>query len=440
LEQNITIENSTLINTIINKYFSLNAIFNALAFGAFSLLLIFETFSGALRYYFSEANLTFLIYLPKILVLIFVFLKILHTQIRPLLFFIAVLGVYSAIGLLYKGSILNIAFALFEYVPFFFGMLYSKIILEKKNLLFTLITVLLLCNIVGVFLDYYTEVPWKGSSYDLGDIVVEANRKWAAEGGDNADRVAGFGRQSATTAMMLSVYALYIFVYLKSTLLKILLFFITIYCIYLTNSKITIPAYLIGILFYYVLSGRIKSIFPILLKLLVWGGIVFPFLCLLILPLVKMIPEDAIPSWLFSLNDRIVNTWPHIFSIIMNNWAMIFGVGVGNVGGAVTTIGILHDNPLLALKSGGNLGVTDSTPLYLWAMFGFVGIYFFSKFYAIILRLSKIESKVSYALLLSLICICQIGWTTDITEATLSLLFWGMGLAFHYNDVSSQPN
>lgn len=90
-------------------------------------LLLTETFSGALRYYFDMAGISWLVYLPKVACLAALSLELLRYRGWPL-FWLVMLGlvISSQLALMHGAELHNIGFSLFIYIPLLFGMICGR--------------------------------------------------------------------------------------------------------------------------------------------------------------------------------------------------------------------------------------------------------------------------------------------------------------------------
>src|SRR5690606_12821003 len=162
-------------------------------------LLLAETFSGALRYYAAMAGVSWLLYLPKIACLAALALELLSYKGRPLFWLVLLALVTSSwLAMLHGAGLANIGFALFMYIPLLFGVICGRHLEHRLTLLTHVIGFCLLASFVGIALDMYSSVPWKGYSYMLGDVELSGNRSWAM---DDIDRIGGFARMSTSLSV-----------------------------------------------------------------------------------------------------------------------------------------------------------------------------------------------------------------------------------------------
>lgn len=404
----------------INAFKKQENVISKIVFLIVSSLLLFEVFSGALRYYFTQWGVSYVIYLPKVACLIAVILKIVRLKIKSIW---PIFGLLLSILISFFNSatIYNVGFSFFVYSPILFGVLFGKYIeIKQKELLFVIWTCLIM-SIFGIFLDSTSDLPWKGFVYNIGDIEVQANRQWSAFG---EDRIAGFSRLSASLAIMIAIFSIYINAYLKSNLFRFLLFGITFYSIILTTNKSTVISYLLSFLIYFLFDKRIAS--RVIFYTIIVIGIVLPIVGIFLEYSIKTRGLSALAkSLLYSFDDRLTNTWPYFYKNITSNNGFLWGTGIGTVGSPISTFPIKELPPI----KGYGLGVADNTFLYLWGIFGLLGVWFYTRFYWLMKKLAIIKTKFSTSLCGIVACICVISWTTDIFEAVVSSLFIGIAIS-----------
>ncbi|NBA78618.1 hypothetical protein GOQ04_23890 [Emticicia sp. ODNR4P] len=383
-------------------------------------ILVFEVFSGAARFYLSSFGLVSLIYVPKILGFVLVVLTILTADIFSRNFWgvVFVLIIYSCIGLYNGASLENIGFSLYNYTILIFGIIYSDYIEKRRDWFFKLMLFCFIASIVGELLDLYTKVPWKGFSYQIGQTSIEASRQW---GYFEFDRPAGFSRVSSSLAVILGLSALFLIALQKSKVLKFLYFIIASWMILLTTNKSSFIAFLLAIIFYLVSPRSKKTMFMSTIVI----GILLPIMGIFF----KYSLGDTLSNETFfliaaSFEDRLIITWPSVYEILLRKDSILTGAGIGCVGSSVARF------PVAGFGAGrlNNLAYVDSTFLYLYSIFGVLGIYF----YGLQVKISKIlgNNIGSYAMMLNVIIFfcCFVGWFTDIFETSTPMLFIGLAI------------
>ncbi|HBS80388.1 MAG TPA: hypothetical protein DD989_17355 [Pseudomonas sp.] len=376
-------------------------------------LLISETFAGALRYYLDIAGVSALLYLPKLACIAAVALEIPRARSQPGVWLVlfAVL-VSSLFALLHGATLGNVGFSLFIYIPLLFGLFCGGYLEQRTSLLSWVIGFCLVASMLGIALDMFTSVPWKGYSYMMGDVELTANKSWAF---GSTDRLAGFARMSTNLAVMIALYSLFLAAFLRSRLLRMLLYPLAFGAIFLTTNKSTAAAYLLTLLMLFLAGYRLPSATAFFIAVLVGMGL--PIASLLL-----NIPQSEAysASLLASFNDRLIHSWPNFIDVIVNEGWGWWGAGFGAVGSSAAAF------PLAWLEL---LSIADNTALYLWGMLGVFGVLLYLLLFPLLLRLHDRGPRIRDALLGIVFCAILIGWATDVLEVTTATLFLGMAIA-----------
>ncbi|MDB5993545.1 MAG: putative rane protein [Pseudomonas sp.] len=375
-------------------------------------LILTETFSGALRFYFDKAGLSALLYLPKVGCLALFALELLTLKAGRLLWVGMLLLLLSGAWAMLNGaSISNVAFSLFVFGPLLFGMACSDHLLHRRRLLFWVIAACLIASLIGLLLDKYTVVPWKGYSYTVGNTELAANTAWSD---DENDRLAGFTRVSNALSILIAIFSLYLMSFVRSRIMWAILFVVGFYSIVLTTSKAPAAAFAI-------------TLIPLTFSRLRWTsatifvGIVAIGMLLPILSLMHNFDPNGVTTGdsLSSLYDRLVNTWPRLVYYMHSESYSLTGAGLGMFGSS---------QALFPVPGAGLLSGSDSSLMYLWGTFGVVGIALYVLQVPMFFVLRDRTSRMDRALLAISMCLCLISWTTDMFEVGLSNLFMGLSI------------
>ncbi|MCI3948032.1 putative membrane protein [Pseudomonas syringae] len=380
---------------------------------AISLILV-ETFSGALRFYFDQAGIGPLLYLPKVACILLAVLELRTFKAGPLFWTFVILWLISGLlAMLHRASVHNLAFSLFALSPLLFGLVCGKHLLHRRTLLCQAIVFCLLASLLGIALDTFISVPWKGYSYNMGGTELSANTTWSA---DESDRIAGFARVSNVLSIMIAFYTLYLFMFLRSRLLITLSVAVALYAIVLTTSKAPAAAFAatIGLLWLRRMSWtcRIISVMVVCAGLLLpmWGQ-------------VFNLDAYAISNGgsMASLYDRQINTWPNLINAMRREGWMITGAGFGMVGSTMGIFPVEGADVLLGM---------DSSALYLWAMLGVLGLLLYALQILLLFTLIDDPTRTGRMLLTVAFCWCLISWTTDMFEVAVANLFAGLAIGY----------
>ncbi|RMQ48110.1 hypothetical protein ALQ04_02735 [Pseudomonas cichorii] len=376
-------------------------------------LILVETFSGALRFYFDKAGISPLLYLPK-MACVLLFAMELRTLKAGRLFWACMLVwlIYGILALLHGASVLNLAFSLFALSPLLFGLVCSEHLFHRRKLLGWAIGFCLLASLAGLALDKFTFVPWKGYSYSVGETQLSANTSWSA---DEEDRVAGFARMSSLLAVLIAIYGLYLLMFIRSRPMIMLLSAVTLYAIVLTTSKGPAVAFLLtlGLL----LIQRMTWSCRLACIMAVMAGMLLPTLGLLHDFDARTVSSGG--SSMASLYDRLNNTWPNITeAMTLAGWG-ITGAGFGMVGSTLTMFPVPGADIFMTI---------DSSVLYLWVMLGITGLLLYALQIPMFFALINDQSQLARVLLSISFCCCLMSWTTDIFEVAVANLFIGLAV------------
>ncbi|KPW66477.1 Uncharacterized protein ALO82_01202 [Pseudomonas syringae pv. broussonetiae] len=378
---------------------------------AISLILV-ETFSGALRFYFDQAGISLLLYTPKAACILLFVLELCTFKAGRLFWaFMVVWLISGLLAMLHRASVHNLAFSLFALSPLVFGLVCSKHLLYRRTLLYRAIGFCLLASLLGMALDKYTSVPWKGYSYSVGETELSANTTWSA---DEVDRIAGFARVSNVLSIMIAFYTLYLIIFVRSRLMMMLLSAVALYAIVLTTSKAPAAAFALTLIL--LLLRRMSWTCRTLCIVVVGIGLLLPTLGLIVSPDAYAVSSGGS---LASLYDRMINTWPNLINAMSREGWMISGAGFGMVG---STMG------LFPVEGAGVFLGMDSSALYLWAMLGVLGLLLYALQIPLLFRLIDDQTRIGHMLLAISFCWCLISWTTDMFEVAVANLFIGVAI------------
>lgn len=381
-------------------------------------LMVVETFSGALRYYLDLAGLSPLLYLPKAACVLLFALQLLSFR-GGRLFWLCLLGwlLSALLAMLHGASVQNLAFSLFAVSPLLFAAVCSPQLLRHQKLLGWSIGLCLLASLIGLLLDKYAQVPWKGYNYNLGETELSGNTSWSA---DDQDRVAGFARVSNILSTLIALYSLYMMLLLRSLPLRLVLGAVAFGAIVLTTSKA--PAGAFALTLGLLMIQRLTWTCRILFVLIVAIGLLLPLMGLLYDFDAHTVSRGG--SSLASLYDRLNNTWPRLFDAMqLNGWGYT-GAGFGMVGSTMALFPVPGAEILLGM---------DNSALYLWAMLGVAGLLLYSLQVGLLFSLLNDASPLARMLMSIAVCWCLISWTTDMFEIAAANLFLGLVIGYVIN-------
>lgn len=396
-------------------------------------LLLFDALAGPLRYYLSLISLEIMIYLPKVGCLLFVIAQISCGRINnKLLAFLTLLIVFVLVGLFYYATFLSVLFAIFLISPMLFGITAAKYIRVNESVFVSIVFYVLIVTVIGVYLDFYLDFPWKGFNYTIGYAEIEGSREWKTFG---IDRLAGFTRQSAAAAFYLVCTGLYLCNYLKNRLVDFVVWSLAFTAILLTTNKAGIVAFMLATFsFALIRLSRIRVVYVYSLILLL---IVVPFSTLFIKYKIDL--SNPVSLMLFaSFDDRLINTWPNFISGVSESGNYILGAGFGGSGSSIKFINASETSAL---------NFADNFALYLYGWFGFISVFILLYFGRITLYLFKSSHRFSSSFAPVMIALLVASLTTDIIESQILALFLGISIGLVrlpkqkiYKSIITQPN
>lgn len=325
------------------------------------IFLISQVFEGVIKYVLGSSSLTYLLYIPKLLLILVIAHKVYSVFISPRakllnLIFALVLFLGMLSGVVSTGSLGQSAFGVYILLPLLFGLVYGaefnffRISINFYRALFYL-------AFLGLVLDFYYEVPWQGFSYEAFGRENEGSRDWAYL---EAFRPAGFSSISWNAASHVAVFGLILLSMERKYIVKILTLIVMMLGVFVSTTKGVLVA---------VLAAVVCMVLPRFMQRVLLGGISVVSLALPIMPLFRAYsPPDPETFWggfTYSFGIRLSETWPRIFEILGGWPYAFFGKGLGVTGGAsfrnVTE----------------NSNAPDSFFLYTLVTFGVLGVVLF---------------------------------------------------------------
>lgn len=367
-----------------------------------------DVLSGALRYYLSIAGVGALAYLPKVMMLVCMALIIINRPKISHLLVALFMAMAGCVSMANGQDLAGVGLWIWTISPMFFAMLAPEkafSMLERRGARLVFLLLGVVCA-VGVLINYFVVMPWVGTSVNVGGVDVHVS---AASWTGGVRRLAGFGRQSSTTGLMLGVLATWLLTRFRSPVAALLLLAGSGLAIWGTTNKTTLLS--LGIVLFLSQFSRLISV----RKVCMWTAaivVVFPFVAYAAIAAHGKTGLDS--GLLFSFEDRIYNTWPLILQGMVRNNLQWFGLGAGGFGSATLFYpGGFDFNVLYA----------DNMALYVMATFGLVGVALGTLLLAKILVSPEPESSPVWIMLFFLL---STGITTDIFESMGGLLFLGI--------------
>lgn len=378
---------------------------------ALLMFLVMQVTGGIVRWLMPPAA-----YLPTLMMVGCVVTLLLVDLLKQTLhlgvvFFVALLSFAFVIGAFSTPRIVQPIFALWVFVPVYFGLLVAPFALRSyphKNMI--LCGLLLLCA-GGVVVQNSVTYPWVGLSYEIGGVEVAGAREWATAG---KQRLSGLARSSFDVAGQILIFASLLALSTRFLLLRLLLWALSAYAISLSTSKGVFLSLLMVI-------ASVE-----LLRLQAANGlravIVLGYIWLLVPPILGWtkdwteLARTQINNPLYgSFIDRMHDMWPRALELLTEHGYFIFGRGLGGIG---VPVGMFE--PKLA-NAGDNLFV------YLLVIFGILVIPMMLLGLFVLLRMCAYlhHAAIQQALLLS-VAVLWYGGVSNILEHAVMALAFGM--------------
>lgn len=368
-----------------------------------------DVMSGAFRYVALIAGANPLFYAPKALMLVCI--VVLLAQRPPKIGYLLTglyLAIQACVALANGVELPAVFFWLWLVSPMLFAMLAPAGAIDMLNGRTSRIAFLILAVVcmVGVYVNFYMPMPWTGASVDMGGVAV-GNPHQSYTG--FVKRLAGFGRSSASTGLLIGLMITWLLPRIRSRVVIAVLLAASAVAIWATTNKTTLVAVALVVALYCLARA------PTLRKACIWAAavmVIFPFGSFIATAAVNDVVVGS--GALSSFQDRVVDTWPLILQGMLREKLIWLGIGPGGFGAAA---GYYKGD------FGFNVGYADNLALYAVANFGLFGgallAFLLTKF--VLFRESEDKSLwiMLFFLLLS-------GVTTDVVESLGCLLFLGL--------------
>ncbi len=401
------------MNIIIKK----SELFNKYIFWVMLIFIAVKIFDGVIRYYLPP-NLSFFVYIPIILMIVGLILVFFNIHItfkahKSTLLFWYFLMISFITAVIYVPSFPQIIFGIYIIIPLIFGLVFSNIIIMQLSNFITLFVIFLFISIAGVFAEQFISYPWTGFTYMLSGVEIEGSRQWTTHG---TARLAGFSRASFSAAIQIALLSILVIVFSKSKVFSFVVWLMSLAAIVLTTTKGIIVAYIFISLL--ILFQKIIPLF--FLKAL-------PFFIISIMTLFPLVSvfmsniniNESNNNQMTSIQDRIENTWPEAFENIVSHGNALLGRGIGGIG-----------TPQKRFIEQDLSNPADNMMVYVYGISGLLGVALLIYLALISSRLiAKNMSRNSMFIYLTLILIFTYGITTNVIEAPILSLYFGVAIS-----------
>lgn len=395
-------------------------VFSFKNFISFTILsfILFEIFQGLFRWLLSLVRLEPVIYVPRLILFSLIFLLPVITPIvnKKVLLITVLFILHTIWGIVNLRNSLQALFGLWVLAPFLLGLWSSREInlRQYKNLFIFL----LFSATLGVLLNMFVSFPWSGLNIEVGGQIIEVSRQWTSFG---VERYAGFSRASFNAASQILILGIYSTIFIKLKSLKIFVWLLSGFTIYLTNSKGCIFSWIVLTLFFATLVLFKNRNFFYLSWIIV--AVILSFV-IIALPISTIYTSYSINySDYFSLillasfEDRLTSVWPASFNLLSGFFYWLLGRGIGGIGVAQQYFETFQFSP------------ADNLFIYLCVLFG-LPISIFAIFSLVLIVIKEVNSifysKMSQFKCCTVLFILSYGNVVNILEEPVLAFFLGL--------------
>lgn len=290
-----------------------------------------DTLTGSMRFYLSKLHLTPAWFVPDMLSFVLFLLFIRHIVIRNNSTFgyilVANTITATAISIIFMSSKLFWVISSIKlFLPIFVGFaMCGRSIVDLRPVRYFLFFMMVV-SMVGLYLAPYINYPWVGVAVDNFGEAKTVGRLWWTQG---EIRYGGFAGDSTMAAFMVVFPYFLLFRYMKKWA-QIAMWVPIYYAVHISTSKTALLTFYLFILYYFIINvikpslgeAGVEKIFA-----------KFSFLCVTVPFLLIFTLSGAdlgkISYNLFSLQDRIDNSWQLPFKYLSDMFPAGLFVGCG---------------------------------------------------------------------------------------------------------------
>ena len=396
----------------------ISAMFMAVGIIFFSYLVTF-VLESPIRYALSLAKVEWVFYMRDVAVFVtvgaIVFWGLVNARTNWLLIVIVdVLLLHSFVSLIYVGNVFQLGFGLKLFLPLIFGVACFTFLHGRLELLKTPFAVLFWLACIGITVNFFTDFPWKGLEYNVGNATLMGVKEWYSGG---YRRLYGFSRTSANVAVQVLILGSFLVIFLHGKLIKVMVWTAAGVAIILSTTKGVFFAYILMTAFF---VARYTS--PATQQHFI-RGLVLLLAVIIILPCISFFAEPRdewvkaiLASPLRSFGERIAMMWPDGLELVLDKGNVLLGRGVGGAGVAQL------------LFEGGAYHPGDNLFIYGYLLFGVLIVPYLTiiVFTAQKLRPQSNQEDAFYATVI--LAYLTYGITTSVAESGEFQLFFGLVL------------
>ena len=382
------------------------------------LFLFAEVVGGVLRYTLAGSGLSALVYVPKLLLALTLFLLTLVGMARGRLngLYLSVFAVcttFAAVGFFYTDNPLQVGFGLWILLPLIFGVLSYPTFRRTWTRLNLPLGWLWLIAVVGVFLNSAYAFPWVGFSYEVRGLTVEGARQWTTFG---VSRLGGFSQASFAAANQILLLGSFVVATSRRWGWQLVVWSASGVAIYLTTTKSISGIFILLSLFLALKRFVPRPVWGLLPTVVMIIGTALP-LSTLIINYALDLDSRLSQVLLLSFDARLTDTWPRTLELIAQQGNVLLGRGIGGIGTPQR-----YFEPTSQLSSPG-----DNLFLYLYALVG-VSILPVMLVYALSATRLELRDRLDSFFFTATLSVLLLGITSNVLESGIFSLFFGLSL------------
>lgn len=299
---------------------------------AFFSYCIRDGLASLVRYYLQKTGLNLLWFVPDVLAfgafLLFIYIQVYKEKNFFAVFFVVSFIFSCFISILFMN---DTPFALVStiklFIPLFVGLCFAGRSLEGGQKTHVFLLVIFFACAIGVAINPFVDYPWSGETITTLGVEREVSRVWWSEGAQRYGGVSG----DSTLAGFMTIFTFVLVSPYRGILFNVLCWPLIYFAIKATDSKTSMGVFYVYVLYYIYIqfvpkAQRIRHLRAFTLA---------SFVCLLVPPILMItlggVDLPAIDPILFSLWDRINNTWNGPFLALADLFPVgyLTGCGIG---------------------------------------------------------------------------------------------------------------
>ena len=382
------------------------------------LFLLAEVVGGVLRYTLAGLGLSALVYAPKLLLALTLFLLTLVGVARGRLngLYLSVFIIcttFATVGFFYTGNALQVGFGLWILLPLLFGVLSYPTFRRRWARLDLPLGWLWLVAVVGVFISSTYAFPWVGFSYEVRGMTVEGARQWSTFG---VFRLGGFSQTSFSAANQILLLGSFVVASSRRWGWQLVVWLASGAAIYLTTTKSILGIFVLLSLFLALERFVPRPAWRLLPAVITVVGIALP-LSTLVIDYALDLGSRLSQALFLSFDARLTDTWPQTFELIAQQGDILLGRGVGGIGTPQQ-----YFEPTSQLPSPG-----DNLFLYLYALVG-VSALPMMLVYALSTTRLELRDRLDSFFFMVVLSTLLLGVTSNVLESGIFAFFFGLSL------------